>query len=132
MSRAGSVAPARIACHSIGAACVALVLALACSFPAASSVSVADLRRAESPEFASHRKQYEYAAKLAASLTYDTDPQLILDVMALQAQAWTDIGQADKLRALLSAATELAEQIKDPMRLATLRHMSARAITTTR
>jgi diguanylate cyclase (GGDEF)-like protein len=128
MSSGEAIARSRGAFRLIGsAAFVAICFALTGSFPALATLSVSDLRLAETPEFASHRKQYEYAAKLAASLTYDTEPQMILDVVALQTQAWIDIGQADKLEALLSAATALAEQVKDPMRLATLRHMSSRA-----
>jgi diguanylate cyclase (GGDEF)-like protein len=87
----------------------------------------ADLLRAESSEFASHQKRKQNAIELAQRLTYDTAPKIILDLAHLQTQAWIDIGNSNKIQALIDAASTLAQRTGDPMRIATMRHLQARA-----
>jgi diguanylate cyclase (GGDEF)-like protein len=81
----------------------------------------------ESREFGSHGKQLEYALRLVSLLDASTPPSVILDVLSLQAQSFIDIGKADRLGSVLSAAQTLANETGDQMRAATIRHLRARA-----
>lgn len=90
-------------------------------------MSADDVIRAESPEFATSRKHYEYALRLVNALDSSTSHAVILDVMALQAQSFIDLGHADRLGNVISAAKHLAEVSGDSMRTATFEHFAARA-----
>lgn len=89
-------------------------------------VTEADLHAANLPQHSSHKKQVLYAASLAERLTPATDPNIILDTIALQIGAWIDIGFADKLEALLDAVERLAKHRGDAMRIGTMAHLRAR------
>jgi tetratricopeptide (TPR) repeat protein len=83
--------------------------------------------RVESREHGSHRKQMQYAVQLVNSLDLNTSNEVILDVLALQSQSWIDMGLADRIDKVLAAARDLARAVGDPMRIATVQHLTVRA-----
>ncbi len=91
------------------------------------AVTRTELDLAETPEYFSQAKQFELATRLVAKLSPQVAPELILDTVKLQAAAWIDVGLADKLPPLFAAAEELASVSGDRMRLATMKHLAARA-----
>ncbi len=93
----------------------------------AASLTEADVLLADSREHASPKKQMALATQLVNRLTPETPPALILDVVTIQANAWIDLGMADKLGGILNAAQALAATLVDPMRVATTKHLAARA-----
>jgi diguanylate cyclase (GGDEF)-like protein len=94
---------------------------------ASPGVTESDVLAADKPEYSTHKKQLLYASALAQRLTKETDPDIILDVVALQSGASVDIGLADKLTVLLDAAQSLAAVRGDAVRIATVQHLKARA-----
>jgi diguanylate cyclase (GGDEF)-like protein len=91
------------------------------------AVTAEDVLRAESRDYGSHRKQMSYAIKLVEALDDNTPHDVVLDVLSLQAQSWIDMGLADRLERVLNAARTLAISVNDPMRIATIKHLTARA-----